>query len=233
MSYCVNCGVELDPTAVSCPLCGTPVLNPKAPVDRTSPTPFPIQRREVEPVDRRSMGLLFTGMLASIALCCGVLNWLAFVPQIPWSWYVIGAAGLIWIWSALPLLVRMPLLLCLLADLAGIAGFLALVAWRTDGWYWYTGLALPIVAMTGLLGGSLAHCLVRHHSRLTTLLVFLMVLGVYLIGLEVLIDRFNGGTYTPGWSLIAAAVILVVGVIFLIVRLRPRLREEFRRRFHS
>lgn len=27
MSYCVNCGVELDPSAGICPLCHTPVVN--------------------------------------------------------------------------------------------------------------------------------------------------------------------------------------------------------------
>ena len=26
MSYCVNCGVELDPSAKTCPLCGTCLL---------------------------------------------------------------------------------------------------------------------------------------------------------------------------------------------------------------
>ena len=31
MSYCVNCGVELDASATKCPLCDTPVYNPKAP----------------------------------------------------------------------------------------------------------------------------------------------------------------------------------------------------------
>ena len=33
MSYCVNCGVELDPSAGICPLCHTPVCNPVQPVD--------------------------------------------------------------------------------------------------------------------------------------------------------------------------------------------------------
>ena len=28
MSYCVNCGVELDASATKCPLCDTPVYNP-------------------------------------------------------------------------------------------------------------------------------------------------------------------------------------------------------------
>ena len=37
MSYCVNCGVELDATASFCPLCHTPVVNPNQPVDGASP----------------------------------------------------------------------------------------------------------------------------------------------------------------------------------------------------
>ena len=28
MSYCVNCGVKLDPSLKYCPLCNTPVINP-------------------------------------------------------------------------------------------------------------------------------------------------------------------------------------------------------------
>ena len=28
MSYCVNCGVQLDPAAKKCPLCGTPAWRP-------------------------------------------------------------------------------------------------------------------------------------------------------------------------------------------------------------
>lgn len=41
MSYCVNCGVELDSTASFCPLCRTPVVNPRQPVDTGSSPPFP------------------------------------------------------------------------------------------------------------------------------------------------------------------------------------------------
>ena len=36
MSYCVNCGVELDASAKQCALCGTPVYHPdKPPVEAT------------------------------------------------------------------------------------------------------------------------------------------------------------------------------------------------------
>ena len=44
MSYCVNCGVELDVSAHACPLCGTPVVNPRCPVDETAQPPFPLRK---------------------------------------------------------------------------------------------------------------------------------------------------------------------------------------------
>ena len=44
MSYCVNCGVKLDPSLVRCPLCNTPVINPNE-VSHTHPVPpFPREK---------------------------------------------------------------------------------------------------------------------------------------------------------------------------------------------
>ena len=55
MSYCVNCGVELDKTCSKCPLCNTPVYNPNQPIDRVSPPPFPSKRGVEEPTDRNEL----------------------------------------------------------------------------------------------------------------------------------------------------------------------------------
>ena len=54
-----------------------------------------------------------------------------------------------------------------------------------------------------------------------------------LLALEALIDLYAFGRYQPGWSVIAAAAGLVAAVFLLIVRLRPRLREELGRRLHT
>lgn len=40
MSYCVNCGVELDSTAKKCALCDNPVYNPLQKEEKDAPTPF-------------------------------------------------------------------------------------------------------------------------------------------------------------------------------------------------
>ena len=39
MSYCVNCGVELDSTAQKCALCDTPVYNPSQKEEKNVHTP--------------------------------------------------------------------------------------------------------------------------------------------------------------------------------------------------
>ena len=61
MSYCVNCGVELERNAGECPLCNTPVVNPreqmrqgsaKAGADREEAAAYLASRPEVELVSR-------------------------------------------------------------------------------------------------------------------------------------------------------------------------------------
>ena len=103
MSYCVNCGVELDDTAAFCPLCHTPVHNPNQPVNQTAPKPFPTERKEVPPASKLQVAILLSTILASVAVCCGVLN-VFLRTQRTWSLYVIGAALMIWIWTVPPLL---------------------------------------------------------------------------------------------------------------------------------
>ena len=68
MSYCVNCGVELDGTAAFCPLCQAPVRNPYQPVDRDSPSPFPVEPSEVPLPPQRAAAALVSAMLGSVAV---------------------------------------------------------------------------------------------------------------------------------------------------------------------
>ena len=61
MSYCVNCGVELDASAKKCPLCDTPVYNPKAPEPEKQPSPFPLEKGQVEVVKKKRSGSTVDG----------------------------------------------------------------------------------------------------------------------------------------------------------------------------
>ena len=128
MSYCVHCGVELDPGACKCPLCGTPVINPSCPVQEDAPPFFPTRPAEIEPVSKRELALLLTVMLASVSICCALLN-LVLKPHLRWSLFVVGAAAMLWVWVVLPLLARKsPLWGRLTLDVAAVGVYVSLIA---------------------------------------------------------------------------------------------------------
>ena len=97
MSYCVNCGVELDSSLDHCPLCNTPVINPnelKKIADAVPP--FPEQRGEVDTVKRRDFTLLIGIILTATSASCLLLNLLVFTGSL-WSLFIIGACLLLFI----------------------------------------------------------------------------------------------------------------------------------------
>ena len=99
--YCVNCGVELNPGAERCPLCGTPAWKP----DPAEPPYFATKPPEIPAVENYGLAILLSSMLLSVALCCGLLN-LILLPGRFWSYYVIGAAVMLWVWFVLPMVFR-------------------------------------------------------------------------------------------------------------------------------
>ena len=53
MSYCVNCGVELESSLTECPLCNTPVINPKELHNYQKPSPYPREKGQVDVVKKK------------------------------------------------------------------------------------------------------------------------------------------------------------------------------------
>lgn len=233
MSYCVNCGVELDATARFCPLCRVPVNNPAKGVDLEGSTPFPTERLEVPPASKRMLALLLSAMLASVSVCCGLLN-LFLRSNHVWSLYVAGAAAMVWVWFVPPLLRRgRPFRFQLELNVAAIAAYVLCIAVDLDGLDWYKRLALPILVLLGLavlfLDGMILR---RRRSLLSSLALLLGTAGVFMVGVELFGDLFFWGKWSPGWSLVVLTICLSLLIPLIVVRRVPALREEARRRFH-
>lgn len=229
MSYCVNCGVELNPGARACPLCGTPAWNP----DPAAPAYFPTHSAAVQPASRRDAAILLTAMLTSVSLCCGLLN--LFLPtERPWSFYVIGAAVMLWVWFALPMVLRrLPVFFRLTADVAAIGIYVWLISIDLGGARWFRGLALPIIGWAGVLVFLLSFLLRGgRRSILSTLSLAIGAAGLLAMGIEFCIDRYFRSLWQPGWSLVVLAVCVGLIIPLRIIRRVPALREEARRRFN-
>ena len=232
MSYCVNCGVELGKGTKRCPLCGTPVYNPNEIEAPKEPPFFPENRETIAPVSKKELALLLSTMLASVAVCCGLLN-LVLWPEAGWWLYIAGAAGMLWLWFVPPLLWRkMPFLLRVAVDMGAVLLYVGVIAWASGSTGWYLRLAMPMLLSAGVLGLLLCGLLKKGHSILTSAVAVLIGVGLLCAVIEFWVDRFLHGCWSPVWSVIVLAVCVGLSVPLIVVRRVPSMREEVRRRFH-
>ena len=233
MSYCVNCGVELDKTCKVCPLCNTKVVNPKQPPDTTAPKPFPSLEGHAEQVPRRDITILMTVILATTAVVCGLLN-LFFFQFGSWSLYVIGICVVLWIFF-LPLFFSAKLnpYVSLFLDGLSIAMYFGIIACLHPGRGWYVQLAVPIIGIITVLFLIFAFCLrYRHRSILSLAAVVLAEIAVLTICIELLIQHYYQEPLALSWSaVVLTCSVIIDGALITILR-RSGLRNEVRKRMH-
>lgn len=233
MSYCVNCGVELDASAKICPLCSTPIMNPNELYKEGTATPFPREKGQVEVVKRKDFGILLTTVVLATSATCGFLN--AFVFKGPlWSLAVIGICAVLWVMMVPEVIyTKQPIYLSLFYDGAAILGYLYMLALMMDNYVWFWKLGMPIVVWVTLLVEGFVVCLLKlPKSFLTGALWFFTGIGLLCIGLEVMIDFYLTEAVQLRWSAIVATVCVIIDIAIITMLSRKRLRNAVRRRLH-
>lgn len=233
MSYCVNCGVELDATASACPLCNTKVYHPDQKPVEDLPTPFATVKGAVEPVKAREFTVLMSIVLAVTALVCVFLN-IFTIPFGHWSYYVVGICAMLWIFL-IPLFFPQHSNLYLQLALNGlsIALFLALVSYLHPNGHWYEHIALPIVGLgTALLEVVCLFAIKLKSSMLMKTMICVAAVAVFCMVTELVIDLHLRGSFYLRWSAIVAACALVIDIVLLTIYFLEGLRAEFRKRMH-
>lgn len=233
MSYCVNCGVELDGSLKECPLCNTVVINPKEIPYTQKTSPFPKEKEQVEMLKRKDVGILVSIILVVTAVTCGCLNYFVFSGNY-WSVTIIGACILLWA-ILFPVIIyqKLNIYFALLFDGAAMVLYLYLITLLTNSNKWFFGLGIPIVILVTALLEAYTLC-TRHlpKSILTTALYSITAIGILCVGLEFLIDCFLYGRITFRWSAIVATVCVIIdGAIITLLSMR-RLRNAVRKRLH-
>lgn len=233
MSYCVNCGVELDASARTCVLCNTPVINPNELRQIQYKTPFPQEKGQVETVKRKDMGILLSAVVVAMAVTCGLLNALVFRGTL-WSLAVIGVCGVLWV-IMIPVVInqKQPVYVSLLLDGVAVAVYLFMLTIMTNRDDWFRGLGLPIVVLVTILAEILTFCVRKlPRSFLTEGLYVVTHIAVLCVGIEILIDRYLGGAISLGWSAVVLTVCAIVDIAIITLLSRRRLRNAVRRRLH-
>lgn len=233
MSYCVNCGVELDSSAKVCVLCNTPVINPNELQNMENRAPFPQEKGQVETVKRKDMGILLSAVVLALAVTCGLLNAFVFRGAL-WSLAVIGMCGILWV-IMIPAVIynKQSVYSSLLYDGVAVAVYLFMLTFLTkqDAWFW--GLGLPIVVLVTVLAETLTFCIRKlPRSFLTVALYIITEIALLCMGIELLIDRYLGAGIGLGWSAVVLTVCAIMDIAIITLLSRRRLRNAVRRRLH-
>lgn len=233
MSYCVNCGVELSEELKACPLCHTPVYHPDKKQGTEDRVPvFPRERGEVDVV-RNDVAVLFSVVLISTCLACGVLNLLVFCSTL-WSVYVIGGCGVLWVASLPLILVKKPhAFLALAADGMAVSLYNALISWFHPGEGWFLEVALPVVWLCVVFVGFFIGVAKKMKpSILAKASLLFAETGIFTVLTELILNRHFAGRLYLSWSAVTGTCCCVTVAVLVTIIRRSGLREEVRRRMH-
>ena len=234
MSYCVNCGVELDITATACPLCNTKIYNPNQPVATDIPTPYATVKGHTEPVKQTyEFAILMTIIFLTTSLVCFFLN--AFTIQIGhWSFYVAGICGMLWVFM-LPAFFphKVNVFGAVALDGIIIALNIGIISYLHPGNGWYFHIALPLI----ILGTFLLEIIFTFIYRLKSSLIgrtaiCVSAIAVFCMAIEMVIDLHFYDYFYLRWSAIVATCAIVIDIVLLTIYLQEGLRAEIRRRMH-
>jgi hypothetical protein len=238
MSYCVNCGVELDKGLKECPLCHTPVWNPTEEVLKHTST-FPIEKGTVEVVKRKDLGILLSVFVIGTSVTCGLLNLLVYSTS-PWSLMIIGLCVVLWV-MAIPALfiTKQPIYASLGLDGLAVCLYLYMISFMTKSREWLYWMGLPVAVLVTIVVLLFTVCIRRFlKSFLGIAFCFFTAVGILCIGLEILIDRYShykdglSGHFSLGWSAIVMTVCVILDITIVTLLSRRRLRSAVRRRLH-
>lgn len=234
MSYCVNCGVELNDDLTFCPLCNTPVINPSAlPRSSEKPSAFPKEKGQVDVVKRKDLAILLSIVLSSTAITCALLNLFVFQNYL-WSIPIIGICVIIWV-LMIPAVIYTKFTLYASFFLDGIAVgcYLYALTFLTKSNEWFPFLGLPIVILTTLFLEIFLFLIIHLPvSFLTTALYLFAEIPVFCICLELLIRNFIHRPMKLTWSAIVLTICGIIVIALITVLSRARLRNAVRRRLH-
>ena len=229
--YCVRCGVSLEEGVRECPLCGTPVWNPKAqtPNPHYNPSLYPEERVGA----KYTILALLTAVMAIVSLGC-LIACVSYYGRASWSAYVVFSCLLVYIVVILPTWFgRYYPVIFLPVSFAAAAGYLLFICLHTGG-SWFLSFAFPltgIVFVFAYLGYWLAKIGFQPRIRLRLLGIYLILLG----GATMLIEFFMHISFSLpmfNWSLYSAALFGALGLfLFIASFIKPLRRAMYKKMF--
>lgn len=226
MSICKNCGVDLGEGNEKCPLCepsDTRKNRVASPADLFRVSRIQNSRHLYEIF----MLILVSGVIITITIDA------VFGKGMTWSLATTTSIGyLIAMVSGTYLLRGKPYLIIVVTTLATIL-FLRLTDLFTGDNGWSGTVGIPMALSAALLTAAVIFLnSLSRYKGLNLLATILAALAVFTIIIEFLIDRLVASVFTPQWSVVTAASLLIIAMIFIFIHYRLKRGRSLGRLFH-
>lgn len=232
MSYCVNCGVELDKTTKKCPLCGVEIVNPLQHQDTISPTPYPNQTILLSKTDRRYAVQILSIMLALASAICIIFN-LIYLKGTPWSVYPVGTFMLVFAVAVPPLLFKASAIKFISLDVALILLYLYLIDKFSGVSGWFYTIALPIVLCAFAVFAILYfYILIKQPGKLLFAALLIFLTGLFIVSIDISINIYLSRLFKCSWSLIVLTCCAALASALYATNRNMRIRNELHKRLH-
>ncbi|MCQ2463682.1 MAG: DUF6320 domain-containing protein [Clostridia bacterium] len=151
MSYCVNCGVELDESAKKCALCDTEVYLPGKDTAQEQHTPFSSVPLVPAGIKRSFIASVVSICILIPNIICSLIN--IFIKSHGyWSVYVNCTSILVWVLFVFPFLNKKirPYLMWAFDTVATAVYVYVFFPLQRENLHWYYNIALPVIAGVSL-----------------------------------------------------------------------------------
>ena len=230
MSYCVNCGVELEKGCPACPLCDTPVINPR---EKKSDNPTPALPEILEipkSLSKKYWAFVISLIILIPNLVLLVLDILVFRSGI--AKFVAGGFAVAWIWFVFPLLWKKNIPVVML----GIDALTLLVYLNMFRLYgvengWFSSIVLPVVIALWAICNIFIFWLRKPRSKSMIAVGVLGAINLMSFVIEICMNMFYNNRLQIVVSLVITACCVSLMVFFAVMAKSRRFKAWAKRKF--
>ena len=230
MSYCVNCGVELEQGCGECPLCDTPVINPREFHNKPEKPAYP----EIIKIPKSTHKRFLVFVISMVLLIPNIV--LAFLDMFLWgsgiSAFIFGGTALVWFWFLFPMLWKKPIPIILLQiDALALLGYLYVFRGISNESRWFECLAIPIVIAFWAVAAVFILWSRKPRNKIYTGIAATVAVIVLSYIIEICIDMFVFGRLQLGVSFAVTACCIPIIIFFIVLAKSRKLRAWVSRKF--
>lgn len=231
MALCINCGVELDDSLKVCPLCG------KDPGNRDEQnyvsTDSPSDIIQIHKKENRNYYWELSGIIAFSGIAACTIIDLLISKGLKWS--LLSDISIAAAWAVLTIyqFTYKKALLMAMSTMLAVMITLFLIDLIATGRAWFFPVGFPVTLAAFAVAGCIFFLYnIVHLKGLNIIASGFILLSVFCIILEIILDKYLTGTVDISWSIIVAVSVLPVALVFFYYHYRLKKGNRLDSFFH-